>query len=98
MQNLSQQYSFILYDKNARSTEPLKALDAIARLSSIKPFSRRTFNQTLAVGEFARQGTERDKLVYYFPCRYKYSYRSNILKRGQGQGAVPGSDKGIRPS
>ncbi|EYB92524.1 hypothetical protein Y032_0193g1407 [Ancylostoma ceylanicum] len=78
MQNLNQRYSYILYDECARSTVPLKALDAIARLASFKPIPGGTFNQTSAIGEFARHGTERDRLVYYFPC--KYSYSDNLLR------------------
>ncbi|EYB92512.1 hypothetical protein Y032_0193g1403 [Ancylostoma ceylanicum] len=95
IQNRNQQYSFILYDENARSTPPLKALDAIALLTTIEPIPGRFFNQTSAIEEFARQGSVEDKLVHYIPCRYDYSYRKNILKRGQGQRAVPGSDGAI---
>ncbi|EYB92521.1 hypothetical protein Y032_0193g1406 [Ancylostoma ceylanicum] len=73
IQDLNQRYGFILYDKNARSTAPLKALDAIAQLTSIKPYSGRAFNQSLAIRKFARQSTAKDKLVYYFPCEYDYS-------------------------
>ncbi|KAL6736487.1 hypothetical protein Aduo_006836 [Ancylostoma duodenale] len=72
MKELNQRYRFILYDENAESTAPLKVLDAIAWLTSIKPLSGGAINQTSAIGEFAMQSTERDKLIYYFPCKYKY--------------------------
>ncbi|KAL6736483.1 hypothetical protein Aduo_006833 [Ancylostoma duodenale] len=80
MRNRTFRYGFILYTNAARTTSPLKALDAIASMGSIEPdMAAKKFIQSEAIEEFSNQYNEHNDsiLIYYVPCKYDYNQNDN---------------------
>ncbi|KAK6754138.1 hypothetical protein RB195_013255 [Necator americanus] len=75
MQQINQEYSFILFTDVSRTLGPFKSLDAISKLDSIRSNSSITgMSQTSVMKEYIKQstGNNMDQLVFYIPCSYVY--------------------------